>query len=82
MSKACKCDRCGKCFHQADTDRETVSIKEIIFTTSSDYAKNRFTRTRRLPLFEQDYFDLCPDCTADFNAFLEEGAKRVNGKDR
>lgn len=70
MSKAFKCNRCGKCFHPADTYGETVSIKSICFVTPEDYRKCQFTRM--LPEDDSDYFDLCPDCTVDFNRFLEE----------
>lgn len=71
MSKAFKCNRCGVCFYPGDGYGETTAIKSIYFTTPDDYKECRFTRV--LPENNEEYYDLCPDCTADFNRFLSTG---------
>ena len=67
MSKALRCDKCGKTFSPVligVTDLFTT-IPELYFQTKNDY-ENNYSHQRKHDL------NFCPDCTNHFLAFMED----------
>ena len=72
MSKAIKCDRCGKCFDPLRYGDKSMmaSFQNPIFQ-NSDQIKDHEVGYYLIEDSVDAYVDLCPECTRDFEAFME-----------
>ena len=84
MAIARKCNRCGKCFDPLDHGRcYMVQFSNPVFMTSEDIHKHN-AGYYLVSGHPDEKIDLCPDCTEDFQAFMEGNplALRKNDFDR
>lgn len=72
MANARKCDRCGKCFDPLRYGDKTMMARfqNPVFQ-NSEQIRNHDVGYYLIEDTADAYVDLCPDCTRDFEAFME-----------
>ena len=82
MASARKCDRCGKCFDPLGCKNKSVMARfqNPIFQTS-DQIRNHDIGYYLIEDSNDSYVDLCPECTKDFEAFMEGNPLRLHLND-
>lgn len=71
MSKAKRCDRCGKCFDPMDIPAMICRFSNPAFMTAEDIKAGKVKTHLRPDLEWDEKLDLCPECTGDFTLFMD-----------
>ena len=82
MSKARKCDRCGRCFDPRMAAGEMASFGNPVFQDGADYQKHVVGHYLLRGSPPEETVDLCPDCTTQFVIFMEKGFEGGSGRRR
>lgn len=71
MSSARKCDRCGRCFDPLGQGLCVMAqFKNPVFASSKDIHEHS-VGYYLIDDSVESWVDLCPNCTKDFEAFME-----------
>ena len=82
MANARKCDRCGKCFDPLRFGDKTMMARftNPIFQ-NSEQIKDHDVGYYLIEDTADAYVDLCPECTDDFEAFMEGNPLKLKDVD-
>lgn len=69
MSKAFRCDRCGKCFVPEEETGAMITFRNPSVYDAECLRKHTVKRYRE-DLMCDDHLDLCPGCTIEFVLFM------------
>ena len=82
MANARKCDRCGICFDPLRYgDKSMIARFQNPIFQSSDQIKEHEVGYYLIEDTADAFVDLCPECTRDFEAFMEGNPLRLKEVD-
>ena len=81
MANARKCDRCGKCFDPLSQGKTVMARFQNPVFQNSEQIKDHDVGYYLIEDTADAYVDLCPECTDDFEAFMEGNPLKLKDVD-